>query len=560
MKTATETPDLDGAFPRLTNSQIAVLAARGERRPVQAGDVLFQAGEPVGHFFVVLDGLVASIDGDGPDESVVGVHGPGRFLGEIGLLEGQASFLTAVVREPGEVLAVPVPELTGLMAREPELGDLVLRAYLNRRSLLLGEGAGLRIIGSAYSPDTRRLLAFVARNRLPHRWIDVEQDSGAEALLRRLGVTAAQTPVVVWGGDTVLRNPTNARLAELIGLRAPMPQEAVCDLLVVGAGPAGLAAAVYGSSEGLATVVLEAAATGGQASTSSRIENYLGFPSGISGAQLAERAVVQAARFGTRLTVPAAAVALDVREDGHYAVRLDDGGQIAARTVVVATGALYRRLEAPGCRALEGLGVHYAATAWEAHQCRSHPVAVVGGGNSAGQAALFLAAQLPHVYLVVRADDLSKDMSRYLIDRIESDPRIEVLLHTEVRAAEGDKAVESVVVEDNHTGEQRTLPVGALFVFIGAKPGTQWLVGTVALDDHGAVLTGQAAAEAGSAQHWRHLARKPYVLETSRPGIFAVGDVRSGSIKRVASAVGEGSMSVRLVHEYLRETGASADR
>ena len=388
----------------------------------------------------------------------------------------------------------------------------------------------------------------------------MERDSSAETLLRRLGVTAAQTPVVVWGGEKVLRNPSNARLAELVGLRPPMPPAVVCDLLVVGAGPAGLAAAVYGSSEGLVTTVLETAATGGQASTSSRIENYLGFPSGISGMQLAERGTAQASRFGARLTVPATALTLDARDDGHYTVRLDDDSEITARTVVVATGALYRHLDAPGCRALEGLGVHYAATAWEAHLCRSHPVAVVGGANSAGQAALFLAARSPRVYLVVRGESLTKDMSRYLIDRIESEPGIEVLLHTEVRAAQGDKAIESVVVEDNRTGEQRTLPVGALFVFIGAKPGTDWLAGTVALDGHGAVLTGPAAAESGREQHWRHLAREPYVLETSRPGVFAAGDVRSGSIKRVASAVGEGSMCVRLVHEYLRQTGASADR
>jgi thioredoxin reductase (NADPH) len=556
----TETPDADGAFPRLTEAQLAVLAEHGERRPAEAGDVLFREGEPTDTFFVVLSGLVAIVESYGADERVVQVHGPGRFLGELGLLEGQVAFLTAVVREPGELLAIPAAEVTGVLAREPGLGDLVLRAYLNRRSLLLGQGTGLRIIGSRYSPDTRRLLAFAARNRLPHRWIDLEQDDQAEALLRSLGITAAQTPVVLLGSDRVLRNPTSARLAELVGMRAPASREEVCDLLVVGAGPAGLAAAVYGSSEGLATTVLDAVATGGQAGTSSLIENYLGFPAGISGAQLAERAVVQASKFGAQITVPATAVALDHREDGHYAVRLEDGGEITAHTVVVATGALYHRLDVPGYRDLEGVGVYHAATAWEAHLCRADPVAVIGGGNSAGQASLFLAAQSPRVYLVVRGDDLAADMSRYLVDRIEANPRIEVLLHSEVCELSGDKAVESAVVRDRHAGEERTLSIGALFVFIGARPGTAWLAGILALDERGAVLTGRDAASAADAGRWRHLGRGPLVLETSLPGVFAVGDVRSGSIKRVASAVGEGSMSVHLVHEYLREVGAVSAR
>jgi len=555
-----ETPDRDGAFPRLTDEQLAVFESCGELRPVKAGDLLYREGEPTDTFFIVLSALVAIVEGHGADERVVRVHGPRRFLGELGLLEGQVAFLTAVVLEPGEVLAVPVPELTAALTRDLELGDLILRAYLNRRSLMLGQGAGLRIVGSQYSPDTRRLLAFSARNRLPHRWIDLEKDGKSEALLHRLGVTAAQTPVVLLGGHKVLRNPTNAQLAELVGLRPTTPRPARYDLLVVGAGPAGLAAAVYGSSEGLSTGVLDAVATGGQAATSSRIENYLGFPAGISGSQLAERAVIQASRFGARISVPAAAVGLEPRDDDHYAIRLDDGGELTARTVVVATGAQYRRLDVPGSRKLEGLGIHYAATAWEAQMCRAAPVAVVGGGNSAGQAAVFLAAQAQRVLLVVRGGDLAADMSRYLVDRIEDDPRIEVLLHHEVREVHGAKEIESVVVEDERTGERRTVPVKALFVFIGAQPCTAWLNGAVALDEAGAVLTGRDAAPSVDAEHWRHLARRPLMLETNRPGIFAVGDVRSNSIKRVASAVGEGAMSVRLVHEYLREVGASADR
>jgi len=342
MSLPAQTPDLDGAHPRLTDAQIAVFESCGERRRVEPGDLLFREGEPTDGFFVVLSGLVGVVEGYGADERIVHVHGPRCFLGELGLLEGQAAYLTAVVFEPGEVLAVPLAELTATLVREPALGDLILRAYLNRRSLLLGEGTGFRIIGSEHSADTRRLLAFAARNRLPHRWIDPEKEPGAEALLRRLGVSAAQTPVVLWAGDKVLRNPSNAQLAEQVGLRAPI-RDAECDLLVVGAGPAGLAAAVYGSSEGLSTAILDKNATGGQAGTSSRIENYLGFPAGISGDELAERAVIQASRFGARISVPAAAAALETRDDGQYIVRLDDGGEIAARTVLVATGALYRQ-------------------------------------------------------------------------------------------------------------------------------------------------------------------------------------------------------------------------
>ncbi|HET9169890.1 MAG TPA: FAD-dependent oxidoreductase [Actinospica sp.] len=555
--TPTETPDDAGAYPRLTDAQIAVFESCGQRRRAAPRDLLFREGEPTGSFFVVLSGLVAIVEGYGADdERVVNVHGPGRFLGELGLLEGQVTFLTAVVLEPSELLEVPRRELAETLSREPELGDLILRAYLNRRALLLGQGTGFRIIGPEHSPDTRRLLAFAARNRLPHHWIDPEREPRAEALLCGVGVSVEQTPVVLWGRTKVLRNPSNTQLAELIGLRSPA-QHAVGDLLIVGAGPAGLAAAVYGASEGLRSTVLDQTATGGQAATSSRIENYLGFPAGISGAQLAERALIQAIRFGARVDVPAAASALERREDGHYAVRLDDGGEVTARAVVVATGARYRRLEVPGAREFEGLGIHYAATVWEARQCGSHQAMVVGGGNSAGQAAVFLARTAGRVFLVIRGDDLGKDMSRYLVDRVEADQRIEVLLRHEVRAVTGEKELEAAVVEDRRTASTRTIPIAALFVFIGVRPGTEWAAGLLALDGRGAVLTGRDAEAAARAapERWRHLDRAPMVLEASCPGVFAVGDARSGSIKRVASAVGEGAMSVRLVHEYLREVG-----
>jgi thioredoxin reductase (NADPH) len=535
-----ETPDEIGAFPRLSEAQIERLRQYGTPRPTEAGEVLFNEGDQTYDFFVVLKGKVAVVDSDAGGERLIAVHGPGRFLGELSLLTGQAAFFTAIVREPGEVLQVPVGRVRSLVGQDPELGDLILRAYLLRRELLIGLGAGFTIIGSRYAPDTRRLREFAARNRVPHRWIDLEDDADAEALLRELGVAPDDTPIVIWGGK-VLHNPDNREMARAIGLRAPSVDRDLADLLVVGAGPAGLAASVYGASEGLATVALDAVATGGQASTSSRIENYLGFPSGISGAELAERATIQANKFGAQLGVPISATRLTER-DGHHVVELDDGGEAWARTIVIATGARYRKLDVPEYDRFEKTSVYYAATLMEGRACTGDPVVVVGGGNSAGQAALFLARHAAQVRLVVPHAPLGRDMSRYLVDRIEKDPQIEVLLPYEIDALCGDAALEAIIVRNRETGERRELPARDLFVFIGADPHTDWLADEVALDDDGFVLTGP---EAG----------RPLLLETSRPGIFAVGDVRRGSIKRVASAVGEGSMAVRLVHTHLENAG-----
>ncbi|GAA4228358.1 thioredoxin reductase (NADPH) [Streptosporangium album] len=532
-----ETPDHHGAFPRLDDEQIARLATYGARQPTRTGDILLREGESSSDFFVILAGKVAVIQ----DERVARIHGPGRFLGELGMLTGQKEFTTVVVCEAGEVLAVPTWRLRQIVAHDPELGDLILRAFMIRRSMLISSGAGLRIIGSRYSPDTHRLRQFVARNRLPYRWIDLEEDKEAEALVHNLGITAAETPVVILGGTQVLRNPSNAELALAIGLPVPSVPEDVVDLVIVGAGPAGLAAGVYGASEGLRTVVLDAVATGGQAGTSSCIENYLGFPSGISGGELAERAVIQARKFGAHLGVPAEATSLK-RKNGHYVVGLRDAPSIEGRTIVIATGARYRKLAVPRLEDFEGNGVYYAATRAEAGLCRGEQVVVVGGGNSAGQATIFLSEHAVSVRLLIRADDIAQDMSRYLIDRIESNPKVEVMLHTEVRELVGPHALEAVLAEDTHTGERLRLDTRAMFVFIGADPCTTWLASELALDDKGFILTG---FEGG------------LPLETNRPGIFAVGDVRSQSIKRVASAVGEGSMAIRLVHEHFARQGES---
>ncbi|ETK35313.1 FAD-dependent oxidoreductase [Microbispora sp. ATCC PTA-5024] len=546
----TESPDLQGAYPRLSDTQMRTLAAHGERRPAHRDDVLFAEGDPCAAFFVVLSGKVATVKGYGVDDQVIRVHGAGRFLGELNVLTGQASFVTGVVAEDGEVLDVPVDELRRLVADDEILGDLVMRAYLIRRSMLIGLGAGFRIVGSRYSQDCRRLREFAARNRLPHRWIDLEQDAEVERFLRRMGITPAETPVVIWRGELVLRNPTNAELARAIGLPAPSARETVCDLLIVGAGPAGLAAAVYGASEGLATVVFDSVALGGQAGTSSRIENYLGFPAGISGGELAERAMIQARKFGAELSVPAEACALREHE-GYHVVTLKEGTTVHARTLLIVTGVRYRRLDVPNLERYEGTSVYYAATEFEAQMCSRDPVVVVGGGNSAGQAALFLARQVACVRLLVREASLTRNMSRYLADEIEHHPRIRVMPNTEVRELAGEGTLEAVVVENNVTGERFTVEARAMFVFIGAEPYTRWLADEIALDSRGYILTGLDAARSGTKGVLDSTGR-PFPLETSRAGVFAAGDVRHGSIKRVASAVGEGAMAVRLVHEHLK--------
>jgi thioredoxin reductase (NADPH) len=548
-----ETPDLQGAFPRLEESRIRTLEAWGERRPTKRGETLIAEGEQEDTFYVVLAGRVAVVEAFGtPDQRVVRVHGPGRFLGELGVLTGQVSFFTSVVVDPGEVLAIPADRLRELAATEPAFGDQVLRAFLVRRSLAVGEGIGFRIIGSRYSAGTRALREFAARNRLPHRFVDVETDPSAERLLRSLGLGPDDTPVVLYR-DRLLRNPSTAELAAAFGLREAANKEGVCDLVIVGAGPAGLAAAVYGASEGLDTTVLDAVAAGGQAARTSRIENYLGFPAGISGGELAERAVLQAEKFGARGTVPAEVVGLE-RRDGNYVLRFADGSDVTTRCVIVATGVRVRRLPVPGLEQFEDTCVYYAATPVEAQQCVGDPVVVIGGGNSAGQAAVFLADHAAEVRMVVREATLDENMSRYLADRIVRDPRIEVHLQTEVEALEGaGTRLEAVLVRDTTTGERQRLPARDVMVFIGGSPSTSWLPDTVALDAGGYIVTGAEARYPSGAgvESAGEDVGPPLLLETSLPGIFAAGDVRSGSVKRVASAVGEGAMAVRMVHEHL---------
>ena len=436
-----------------------------------------------------------------------------------------------------------------VLNRFPDLGDVILQAFIARRHLLsqAPHFTGLRVIGSRYSRDTWRIRDFLTKNRVPFTWLDLEADPQVDQILRQFGVSEGDTPVVAWGRNVLLRNPSNRELAEKLGIRRPL-EHTVYDLVVVGAGPAGLAAAVYGASEGLDTMVLERAGPGGQAGRSMRIENYLGFPTGISGSELAERAAVQAGKFGARLPVPTPVTSLTF-DNAYPVLHLDTGETVSAKCLLIATGADYRRLTAEGCEKFEGSGVYYAATPTEAAVCRAADVVVVGGGNSAGQAAVFLAGIAQKVYLVVRGGDLYKDMSAYLARRIEQTPNIEVLLNTEVRQMRGDDHLSSVDIVNRKTGEVRTLKTPALFCFIGAVPRTEWLPPEIEKDAKSFIRTGAALAKS---PHWT-ARRQPFLLETSRPGVFAAGDVRSGSAKRVASAVGEGAMAVLFVHEYLKD-------
>jgi thioredoxin reductase (NADPH) len=539
------TPGEDAvAFPVLSDEQIQAFRRFGTERVAAAGEILYRQQDASFALLVILKGRIAVIDDfGGAHERVVVEHGPRMFTGGYNLLAGRASFFTGVAVEPTLLVEIQPGRLRELMAGEETLSELILHALLRRQALLIGEHLGLRIIGSSYSADARRLLEFTARNQIAHSWVDVEHDAAAEAMLRDFGVAPTDTPVVIWG-QRILKNPANAELARVLGF-APAPEPVqVVDLLVVGAGPAGLAASVYGASEGLSTLTLENTAVGGQAGTSTRIENYLGFPAGLSGADLAARAALQAVKFGAQISAPAQAVRLVPRE-GVTVVHLSDGTKVGARAVVIATGARYRRLDLPGLADLEGTGVYYAATVEEASRHAGHAVVVVGGGNSAGQAAVFLAAHTRHVYLLVRRGDLAATMSRYLTDQIARHPNIEVLAHTEVAALHGDGRLHGLTVTDRRDGTRRDLDARALFVFIGADPHTEWLHGVLALDRSGFILTGRDAP----APDGQDIGRLP--LETTVPGVFAVGDVRSGSIKRVASAVGEGSMAVRLVHDHL---------
>jgi thioredoxin reductase (NADPH) len=536
------------AFPTLDPADLPVLEALGERRSVAPGQYLYREGDAAYEFFALVSGAVEITVGADGGQRVVARHGPGRFLGELNLLTGLRVFVSARVVEAGEVIAVSRDRLRRLIATNPRLSDLILTAFLARRTgLLTGAASSLRVVGSRFSPETGQIREFLARSRVPHEWLDPDRDTEVDNVLRQFGITPSELPVVFTAGS-VLRRPTPGSVGDYLGLTVGNLPERCVDLVVVGGGPAGLAAAVYGASEGLRTLGLEMVAIGGQAAASSRIENYLGFPTGISGSDLTHRAMVQAEKFGASLTSPCAATSL--REDaGHLVVALSDGSEVAGRAVVAATGARYRRLEAERIEEFESSGVYYAATELEARQCAGQPVVVAGGGNSAGQAAMFLADGGSPVTLILRGPDLGAKMSRYLVDRIEAHAGITVRTDTRVTALDGERALSAVCI----SGREGVATVGCvgLFSFIGADPASAWLSGCVRLDDRGFVPTDRSLGPDLLDGRWEALGRRPLPFESSYPGLFAVGDLRSGSTKRVAAAVGEGSAAVRSVHEHL---------
>lgn len=547
--------DQDIAFPRLNEAQIDALRARGRVRRVEPGEVLWREGERGFGFFVVLDGEMEIVDATGDEPRQVAVHYPGEFSGDVDMLTGRVSLISARMLTAGEVLELPSEALRRVISELAEISELLLRAFLMRRRLLLGQGfRGIQIIGSRFSPEAHHLREFCSRNDIAYTWIDVEQDPHAEELLCQFNVGVEQTPVVVGRGGELLTSPSVAELARYMGLDARVADGEVFDLVVVGAGPAGLAAAVYASSEGLRVLTVEGTAVGGQAGTSSRIENYLGFPTGISGAELARNAQLQAQKFGARISVPQSAVRLGM-EGGLRTVTLDDGARITTRCVLVASGAEYRTLEIPGLRELEGNGVYYAATEMEARLCSEVEVVIVGGGNSAGQAAMYLSRYARTVHVCIRGSDLGHSMSRYLVDRIDKAGNIQVHKGHVVSAVEGGETLREVRLRCLEKGEEVAIPSRALFLFIGAVPRTGWLNGCVQLDRRGFVLTGETLTpEVRASETWKNAGRAPFFLETSLPGVFAAGDVRAGSVKRVASAVGEGSMSVTFVHSHIGAT------
>jgi thioredoxin reductase (NADPH) len=540
--------EYDDATPTLAAADMAVVTQLGTRRHVEVGEYLYREGDVAYDFFVLVSAevdIVVAVDGE---ERLIIHHGPGRFLGELNMLSGLRVFVSARAVVPGEVVAIPRDRLRQLMATDPRLGNTILAAFVARRGLLMtGAAPAIRVIGSQYSPESLSIREFLTRTRVPHEWLDADRDPQVEALLAHFGVAATELPLVIATG-TVLRRATPGDVASYLQLTVDSLPNRCFDLLVVGGGPAGLAAAVYGASEGLSTLGLDMTAPGGQAGMSSRIENYLGFPMGISGAELTQRAIIQAEKFGASLTAPCKVVSLGSRA-GHLVAKLSDGSEVAGRAVIAATGASYRRLEAARLGDFEGKGVYYAATEIEARMCGTSPVVVVGAGNSAGQAAIFLSQGGCAVTLVIRGADLGKDMSRYLTERIEADPHITLQNQTNVIALDGDETLRAVQLGGpDGTSELRC---SGLFSFIGADPSSAWLNGCAALDEAGFVVTDLSLSQEQLGEDWQMLGRTPLPFETSHPGLFAVGDLRSGSTKRVAAAVGEGSASVRSVHQYL---------
>jgi thioredoxin reductase (NADPH) len=540
-------------FPTLTPAQIDRIEAHGRVRAVARGEILIEAGDPVVPFFAVKSGEVEIIRPSSLGDTLVVIHRPGKFTGEINVIVGRRSLTRARVSEPGELVELTRDQLLALVQTDAEIGEIVMRAYIYRRVELAAQGIGdVVLIGSVHSPATLRIKEFLSRNGHPFRYIDLDRDADVQVLLDRFHVATNDIPVLIGSGDVVLKNPANQEIADCLGFNESIDPTHVRDVVVVGAGPAGLAAAVYAASEGLNALVIEASSPGGQAGSSSKIDNYLGFPSGISGQELATRAYAQAQRWGAEILIARGATGLACQRK-PYSVTVDEGPPTPARTVIIATGAQYRKPSLENLSQFEGVGVYYSAMFMEAQLCAGEDVIVVGGGNSAGQAAAYLAQTARRVYMFVRSSGLAESMSRYLIKRIEATPTIVLKTCTEIVALEGTDHLERVRVRDNRTGGITDQDIRHVFLMTGAVPNTAWLAGCVALDSNGFIKTGpDLSKDELQAAGWP-LARLPYLLETSLPGVFAVGDVRGGNIKRVASAVGEGSIAIAFVHRVLAE-------
>jgi thioredoxin reductase (NADPH) len=544
---------IEKIFPKLTPAQIGRVAAQGHTRSVRPGQVLIEQGDRAVPFFVVISGEVEIVRPFGASETLVTVHGSGQFTGEVNTLSGRRSLFRARATEPSKVIELNHQQMLNLIQTDAELSEIMMRAFILRRVELIAAGVGdIILIGSVHSAGTLRIKEFLMRNGHPNSYIDLERDPDVQNLLDTFQISASEMPVLICRGQMVLRNPSNQQIADCLGFNESVDQTHVRDLVVIGAGPSGLAAAVYGASEGLDVLVLETGSPGGQAGSSSRIENYLGFPTGISGQDLAGRAYLQAQKFGAEMLIADAKQLICDRKP--YVIEVGSGARISARTVVIATGAQYRKLPLGNLLRFEGAGVYYGATFVEAQLCgNEEEVIVVGGGNSAGQAAVFLAQTTKRVNMLARSSGLADSMSRYLIRRIEESPKIVVRPHTEIAALEGADHLESVRWQNNQTGQTEEHKISHVFVMTGADPNTLWLNSCVALDAKGFIKTGpDLSPENLSASHWP-FARQPHLLETSLPGVFAVGDVRGGSIKRVASAVGEGSTAISLIHKVLQE-------
>jgi len=542
----------DQLFPTLTPVQVARIAAHGRVRKVRPGDVLVEVNEQLPRIFVVVSGQLQIVRVTGETEEPVAVFRTGQFTGELNLLSGRRVLVRIRASEAGEVIEIDREHGLALVQTDSELGELLMRAFILRRVELIARGVGdVVLVGSSHCSGTLRVKEFLTRNGHPHTYLDLDRDAGVQDLLDRFKVAVSDVPVLICRGQTVLRNPTNQQIADCLGFNDAIDTTQIRDLVIVGAGPAGLAAAVYAASEGLSVLVLESTAPGGQAGSSSRIENYLGFPNGISGQELAARAYIQAQKFGAQVLIAKGATRLSCARK-PYAIEIENGPRVPARTVIIATGAAYRKLPLDNLGQFEGAGVYYGATFMEAQLCRGEEVIVVGGGNAAGQAAVFLAQTAGRVHVLVRGEGLADSMSRYLIRRLEESPNVELHPQTEIAALEGNRQLDRVHWRKG-TGSLESHDIRHVFVMTGADPSTRWLQDCVVLDRQGFIKTGPDLSKDDLATAGWPLVRPPHLLETSLPGVFAVGDVRGGNIKRVASAVGEGSSAVAFVHQVLHE-------